>query len=97
MQKNREWLPLNIAAQRFGYSCRESLARRIRQLRQEGKVKDKGSPPPSYRTNNKTTKPYLVMMWPNATTALLRSDASKKLLDSSRGKRAEKIRKKIRK
>ncbi len=93
MPKIEEWLPLDIASHQFGYTHKESLTRRIRQLRQEGKVKDLGRPPASYRTQTQPQKPYLVVMWPNPKTALLRSDASKKLLNSSRGKRAEKMRK----
>jgi hypothetical protein len=45
---NVEWLPLDVAAARFGYGHKESLRRRLRQLRKKGKVVDLGKPPPKY-------------------------------------------------
>ncbi len=36
------WLPLDVAAKHFGYAHKESLSRRLRQLRQRGKVRDIG-------------------------------------------------------
>ena len=82
-----EWLPLAVAAQRFGYSHRESLRRRLRQLRELGHVSDIGSPPASYRRSDTAHGGKVVLMWPNPKTALLRSDAPSELLNPKRGRR----------
>ena len=34
------WLPLDVAAKQFGYAHKESLSRRLRQLREQGFVRD---------------------------------------------------------
>ena len=84
---NTEWLPLDVAARRFGYSHRESLRRRLRQLRELGYVIDIGTPPTSYRRSDKAESGEVVLMWPNPKTALLRSDAPPELLNPKRGRR----------
>lgn len=42
------WLPLDVAAKQFGYAHKESLSRRLRQLREQGFVRDIGRPPTAY-------------------------------------------------
>ncbi len=46
--QNNEWLPLDLAADHFGYAHKESLRRRLRQLRERGLVCDIGRPPAAY-------------------------------------------------
>ena len=82
-----EWLPLDAAARQFGYSHRESLRRRLRQLRKLGHVIDIGTPPASYQRGDMAVGEKVVLMWPNSKTALLRSDAPSKLLNPKRGRR----------
>ena len=84
---NIEWLPLDVAASYFGYSHKESLRNRIRQLRSQGKVVDIGNPPPMYSSENEAGSGPLTVFWPNPKTALIRSDASPDLLNPKRGKR----------
>ena len=43
--KTEEWLPLDVAAKHFGYAHKESLSRRLRQLRKRGLIRDIGRPP----------------------------------------------------
>lgn len=84
--KTEEWLPLDIAAERFGYAHKESLSRRLRQLRKRGKVRDIGRPTVAYRDTEQIADAEIVIMWPNPKTALLRNDAPPALLRSNRGR-----------
>ena len=81
-----EWLPLDIAAEQFGYAHKESLSRRLRQLRKQGKVRDIGRPPAAYLDAEPEADAEITIMWPNPKTALLRNDATLLLLRSSRGR-----------
>ena len=81
-----EWLPLDIAAKQFGYAHKESLSRRLRQLRREKLVIDTGRPPAGYRQSAPGESARIVLMWPNPKTALLRSDAPAELLNARRGR-----------
>ena len=85
---NVEWLPLDAAAARFGYGHKESLRRRLRQLRKQGKVVDLGKPPSGYVVEGADTMEKVVIFWPNSKTALIRSDASADLFNPRMGKRA---------
>ena len=84
--QNQEWLPLDVAAERFGYAHQESLRRRLRQLRERGLVRDIGRPPANYATNEPPQDTAITIMWPNPKTALLRSDAPEDLLAAKRGR-----------
>lgn len=94
-QETIEWLPLEEAANRFGYAHKESISRRLRQLRKRGLVADIGRPPEQYANIPKPENAAIVLMWPNPTAALIHQDAPAKLLDSRRGKRARKNPRKI--
>ncbi|MCB9423182.1 MAG: hypothetical protein H6667_25515 [Ardenticatenaceae bacterium] len=88
MTVNRaQWLPLHVAAQHFGYRHRESLRRRLRQLRRQGLVQDFGWPPEEYTHTQDNEAAPLTLMWPNPQTALLRSDAPRSFLQAKRGRR----------
>ena len=89
-QKNIEWLPLEDAATRYGYAHKESLSRRLRQLRQRGFVADIGHPPGKYANRPNNENAAIILMWPNPITTLIHQDAPATLLDSKRGKRAQK-------
>ena len=84
--QNGEWLPLDVAAQQYGYAHKESLSRRLRQLRKRGKVRDTGRPPVAYRDTEQKEDAEITIMWPNPKTALLGNDAPASLLQSSRGR-----------
>jgi len=84
--ETEEWLPLDIAAEQFGYAHKESLSRRLRQLRNRKLVIDIGRPPTSYENIKPRNSAVIVIMWPNQKTALLRNDAPSSLLQSSRGR-----------
>ena len=84
--ETEEWLPLDIAARQFGYAHKESLSRRLRQLRERGVVRDLGRPPDAYRDTEPKAEAEITIMWPNPKTALLRNDAPSSLLQSSRGR-----------
>ena len=84
--KFSEWLPLDIAAERFGYAHKESLSRRLRQLRNQKMVIDIGRPPAGYQNRKPNKSVRIVIMWPNPKTALLRSDAPIELLGAHRGR-----------
>ena len=88
MKRHSKWLPLDIAAERFGYAHKESLSRRLRQLRQRGFVIDVGRPPTAYRDSKVNPDASIVLMWPNSQTALLREDAPRSLLYSRPGRPA---------
>lgn len=90
MQNVSQWLPLEEAAIRYGYAHKESISRRLRQLRKRGHVSDIGRPPTEYANNPKPEKTAIVLMWPNPKTALIHQDAPAELLDSRQGKRARK-------
>jgi hypothetical protein len=81
-----EWLPLDIAAKQFGYAHKESLSRRLRQLRREKLVIDTGRPAAGYRQSAPSESASIVLKWPNPKTALLRSDAPAELLAAKRGR-----------
>ena len=81
-----EWLPLDIAAKQFGYAHKESLSRRLRQLRNQNLVIDIGRPPTGYENIKPSKSAGIVVMWPNPKTALLRADAPRKLLGARRGR-----------
>lgn len=90
MDNQPQWLPLDQAAQHFGYAYKNSFTNRLRQLRRQGFVVDKGSPPPAYirinrQAENLTDK--IILFWPHSQTALLHTDAPPHLLNSKRGKR----------
>lgn len=87
-RKNVEWLPLEEAAIRYGYAHKESISRRLRQLRKRGHVADIGRPPAEYANSPMPEKAAIVLMWPNPTATLIHQDAPAELLDSKRGKRA---------
>lgn len=89
MKSISKWLPLDIAAARFGYAHRESLTRRLRQLRRRGYVIDVGRPPVAYRESSPSVEANIVLMWPNPQTALLREDAPPALLQAQRGRPAK--------
>ena len=84
--ETEEWLPLDIAAKQFGYAHKESLSRRLRQLRERGMVRDIGRPPVAYRDTEPKVDAAITIMWPNPRTAMLRYDASLALLQSNRGR-----------
>jgi hypothetical protein len=84
--ESNEWLPLDTAARQFGYSHKESLSRRLRQLRGRKLVIDIGRPPPAYRNHDSDKSARIVIMWPNPKTALLRSDAPPELFSVQRGR-----------
>jgi hypothetical protein len=84
--ETEKWLPIDIAAERFGYAHKESLSRRLRQLRKRGKVRDTGRPPVQYRVSDPKADAEITIMWPNPKTALLRNDGPSSLLQSSRGR-----------
>ena len=86
--KNNEWLPLDIAAEQFGYAHKESLRRRLRQLRERGLVRDFGRPPDPYQNLEKGEEVPITIMWPNPKTALLHRDAPSELLAAKRGRPA---------
>ena len=87
-EQNQEWLPLDLAAESFGYAHKESLRRRLRQLRERGLVRDIGRPPASYATEARNQDAAITVMWPNPKTALIRSDAPRALLEAKRGRPA---------
>ena len=84
--RTEKWLPLDIAARYFGYAHKESLSRRLRQLRDEGQVRDIGRPPIAYKKRQGNDLAGIILMWPNPKTALLRSDAQRELLSAKRGR-----------
>lgn len=84
-----EWLPLDIAATRWGYTY-EGLRRRLRQLRQLNFVVDVGRPPADYSVGDSELDSKIVIMWPNPQTALIRSNVPPELLNPKRGKRSRK-------
>lgn len=83
--KNEEWLPLDVAAKHFGYAHKESLSRRLRQLRKRGLIRDIGRPPDVYDVEQKVDA-AITIMWPNPKTALLYSEVSPSLLVAKRGR-----------
>ena len=84
--ESEEWLPLDVAAEQFGYAHKESLSRRLRQLRNQKLVIDICRPPAGYHNIEPSKSARIVIMWPNPKTALLRSDAPRELLGSRRGR-----------
>ena len=86
--QNNEWLPLDLAADRFGYAHKESLRRRLRQLREQGLVLDVGRPPAVYQEAVPKEEAPIMLMWPNPKTALLHRDAPSELLVAKRGRPA---------
>ena len=84
--RNAQWLPLDIAAKQFGYAHKESLSRRLRQLRVRGLVRDIGRSPAAYRDQEKKEDAAITIMWPNPKTALLEINAPKELLTANRGR-----------
>jgi len=84
--KNEEWLPLDVAAEQFGYAHKESLSRRLRQLRNQKLVIDIGRPPSGYQATEPSELARIVVMWPNPKTALLHADAPRNLLGARRGR-----------
>lgn len=88
MKTLTKWLPLDIASARLGYAHKESLTRRLRQLRQQGQVIDRGRPPAAYGQIHANANAPITLMWPNPQTALLRNDAPRSLLHAKRGRPA---------
>ena len=84
--ENQEWLPLDLAAEYFGYAHKESLRRRLRQLRERGLVRDIGRPPARYATEAQGQDAAITVMWPNPRTALIRSDVPGDILEAKRGR-----------
>ena len=74
-KQNNEWLPLDVAAEQFGYAHKESLRRRLRQLRERGLVRDFGRPPAAYQKVEQREEVPITLMWPNPKTALLHREA----------------------
>ena len=87
-KQNEEWLPLDMAAKQLGYAHKESLRRRLRQLRERGLVNDIGRPPTSYQNVEHGERAPITLMWPNPRTALLNHDAHSTLLTAKRGRPA---------
>jgi hypothetical protein len=84
----RTWLPLDLAAAKFGYS-KEGFRHRLRRLRELGYVVDTGRPPASYNVSDTPSAKKVVILWANPKTALIRSDAPAELFVPKRGKRAQ--------
>jgi len=84
--RNAQWLPLDIAAKQFGYAHKESLSRRLRQLREQGFVRDIGRPPNTYHEVEQKLEATIIIMWPNPKTALLHHEAPSNLLVAKRGR-----------
>lgn len=80
------WLPLDVAAKQFGYAHKESLSRRLRQLREQGFVRDIGRPPTAYLDMEQKVDAPITVMWPNPKTALLHHEAPANLLVAKRGR-----------
>ena len=81
-----QWLPLDLAAEQLGYTT-EGLRRRLRQLRTLGYVEDTGRPPKAYAKLKCKQVKRIVLMWPNITDVLMRSDAPSELLNPNKGRR----------
>ena len=88
-KQNEEWLPLDVAAKRLGYAHKESLRRRLRQLRDRGLVNDIGRPPAAYQKGEPNEKAPITLIWPNPKTALLNREAPPTLLTAKRGRPAD--------
>jgi hypothetical protein len=88
MQSSRDWLPLDVAAKKYGYADKTSFFRRLKQLRERGYVVDVGRPPDTYPIGDEHTQHKTVILWPNPKVSLVRSDAPAKLFNPKRGKRA---------
>ena len=86
--QDNDWLPLDLAADHFGYAHKESLRRRLRQLRERGLVLDIGRPPNAYQKVETKEEAPITLMWPNPKTALLKRDAPPELLAAKRGRPA---------
>ena len=84
--QDNDWLPLDLAADHFGYAHKESLRRRLRQLRKLGLVRDIGRPPAAYESAEQKEVAPIIIMWPNPRTALLHRDAPPELLAAKRGR-----------
>ena len=88
-ESDYKWLSLSEAAKEFGYSHKNSLSARLRQLRRRGQVIDLGRPPTAYAISAEypETADKVVLLWPHPKTALLRSNAPTQLLNAKKGKR----------
>ena len=84
--ETEEWLPLDVAAKHFGYAHKESLSRRLRQLRKRGLIRDIGRPPDAYHDKEIKSDAAITIMWPNPKTALLYHKVSPTLLTAKRGR-----------
>lgn len=84
--RNGKWLPLDVAANHFGYAHKESLSRRLRQLRKRGLVRDIGRPPEAYQETENNVEASITIMWPNPKTALMDGAAPPALLTAKRGR-----------
>ena len=84
--QDNDWLPLDLAADHFGYAHKESLRRRLRQLRERGLVHDIGRPPDAYQKAEPKEEAPITLMWPNPRTALLHRDTPPELLAAKRGR-----------
>ena len=86
MTQKQDWLPLDIAVEKYGYAHKESLRRRLRQLRECGRVIDVGRPPAKYRDAAPGDEADIVLMWPNPKVVLIGGNSAKNLLKSRRGR-----------
>ena len=84
--QDNDWLPLDLAADHFCYAHKESLRRRLRQLRERGLVHDIGRPPVAYEEVERKANAPITIMWPNPRTALLHRAAPPELLAAKRGR-----------
>lgn len=80
------WLTVEQATEHYGYTNPESLKRRIRQLRDAGKVSDAGDPPDGYRAIEDAP---ISLLWANPKAMLIADDAPSDLLNPRMGKRAK--------
>jgi transposase-like protein len=81
------WISIEEAAEYFGYSHPDSLRRRIRQLREQGKVSDEGNAPKGYKSKSSAE---IQILWANPQAMMLNKNAPKKLLNPKKGKRTVK-------
>jgi hypothetical protein len=82
-----KWWPMNMAAEKFGYSV-VGLRRRIRQLREMKLVVDLGRPPEDYKVSKRIDPNKVTVLWANPQTALISNASPARLFNSKRGRRA---------
>lgn len=77
------WYNIRRAAKVFGYKHPESLRQRIRQLREEGKVSDIGSPPHGYKI---VPNAPVTVLWANPKSMMVSSESSDEVLSAQIGR-----------